>query len=367
MKFIIGGRVIELNQLGDQIDRAFIALHAAYFGGGALDWQEFENASIQFFDLNPKSSTSHDAYFNNFTIIWKSFLAPRNYDEAEQIWRLALSPVLKWEASNQGRRAHKGTAYYLWGMTSLERGDLDRGYTLMHQAVEEDVLTQQQQIPDSPAFALASLNYAKADQAYRQWVLLQANFLSSLQNKYSATYSRIFSLDEFKNRFLVKPPSIDIVFLLAYSVARLMRLSQLPQHSIRSRFSGQLELNILFDITLIIDAAVKTKNSTKRYFIDHAKFLLLKASQPLSIKQLRQINSDFGNNFDATIKDLLDGVYSRPTVPTLNKFQSDVALAYGLRNHGAHDVSSSPVVWQRFLDIQQAVFNVMFGAVDYLY
>jgi len=198
-KFIIGGRTINIASLDQPLDQAFISLHAAYFGNQALDWADFDAAARKFFDANPKPSILHNAYFDNFTIIWSNFLASGNFDEAEHIWDMALAPVLRWERDNPQERIHKGTAYYFWSMTALQRGDLDKGYALAHQAVEEDVLTTGQPVPDTPALALATLNFAKADQAFRDWVVRQARFLNDLQNYYSSVYSRQLTLEDFRS------------------------------------------------------------------------------------------------------------------------------------------------------------------------
>lgn len=366
-RFIIGGRAIEIVALGKDIDKAFIALHAAYFGHQALDWAEFETTAAQFLDANPKPSDIHNAYFNNFTIIWRNFLSSGNFDEAERVWDMALSPVLKWEEVHPGQRAHKGTAYYFWGMTALQRGDLDKGYVLMHQAVEEDVLTMGQAVPDTPALALATLNYAKADQAFKQWVNQQASFLNRGLNHYSAKYVRPFILDDFRNSFLLKPPNIDVVFLLAFAVARLMKITTLPPHSLKSRFAGQLEANVFFDIALVIDSMIHAKNPNDKWFIDHAKYLLAAAGQPITLKFLQDANAAFNADFNAALIGCLDGLPLAPSGIVLTGLQADVGLAYGIRNRCAHDVTSSPAIWERFTDAYQALMNVMFAAVDYLY
>jgi tetratricopeptide (TPR) repeat protein len=366
-RFIIGGRTIDILGLGQPLDQAFISLHAAYFGNQALDWADFESAATQFFDANPKPSDLHNAYFNNFTIVWSSFLSSGNFDEAERVWDKALSPALKWEKAHPKERIHKGTAYYFWAMTALQRGDLDKGYALAHQAVEEDVLTSGQPVPDTPALALATLNYAKADQAFREWVVVQARFLNELQNFYSTIYSRPFTLEDFRNRFLLKPPGVDAVFLFAFALARLMRLSKLPQHALTSRFAGQLEANILFDLTLVIDAAIKAKNPNKWRFIDHAEFLTFSAKDPLPIQSLQHINSAFLSDFQATLEAAVLRTLSLPDGTPLSRLQCDVVAAYGLRNRGAHDVSSVPAIWEHFLEIEQMLMNVLFATVDYLY
>jgi hypothetical protein len=343
-------------------------LHAAYFGRETLKWASFETAALAFFDKFPDPlSGLHDKYFNNFTVIWRSYLHTRNYDAAEDIWSKALSTAFSWEAQNQGKRIHKGTPYYFWGMTALERGDLDKGYALMHQAVTEDTLTHGGQYPTSPAFAFASLNYAEPAQAFRDWLYRQMVYIASRQNAYSSAYSRQFILDNFKDKFLLKPPTVDIGFLFAYTVARLMHLSKLPSHALASRFAAQLEANLLFDLTLVIDGTLKAKNQTEWKFFDHARFLLKAVAQPLTDQELGEINQAFLADFDATLKAILYGTFAIYGTKKLSQAQRDVSLAYGMRNRGAHDVTSAPTVWTQFAAIEQALFNVLYLAVDFLY
>jgi hypothetical protein len=73
-------------------------------------------------------------------------------------------------------------------MTVLLRGDLDHGYLLIHQAVLEDIETSGQPRPNAPGYALVSLNYNRVEQAFRQWVMAQAEFLNVLLDNYNATY-----------------------------------------------------------------------------------------------------------------------------------------------------------------------------------
>ncbi|OGW29644.1 MAG: hypothetical protein A2X59_12855 [Nitrospirae bacterium GWC2_42_7] len=366
MQFIIGGKSIELNTLEPGLDKKFISLHSAYFGHEALSWDDFEVEAIKFFDSCSSKIALHDAYFNNFTVIWDTFISAGKFAEAENIWDMALKPALKWEKTNQAKRIHKGTPYYFWGITVLQRGELDKGYALIHRAVEEDFLTHGKAYIDTSGFALVSLNYVKADQAFRQWVIQQAKFLNTMQNNYSALYGRKFILEDFKDRFLLAPPNVATIFLLAYAVARLMRLSELPAHAFHSSFAGQLEINILFDVVLVIDNAIHAKNPSQRKFINHAEFLLTKANFSLNNAQLGDINEAYNKDFDGTLRTILDGTFSLPNL-TLTTFQRDVAIVYGLRNYGAHNVSSVPTIQERFLEIQQVVMNVLFATVDFLY
>ena len=369
MRFIISGQTIEINSLASDLDKSFISLHEAYFAQGTVNWDEFESAAQAFFDSHPDpKQSSHDDYFNNFTIVWRRFMAARNYDEAERIWQMALSPALSWEVENKGQRIHKGTPYYFWGWTALQRGDLDKAYALMHLAANEDIQTSGQKYPDTPAYAFASLNYEKAFQAFGgDWLVNQMRFLDSRQNQYSATYNRPFKLDDFKSKFLQTPPSVDIGFLFTYTVARLMRLLEVPAPALLTSFASQLEANILFDLALVIDGSIGAKNAGKWGFIHHAEFLLGAVGQPLSEAQLGEINQAFNADFDKALGDILDGQFKLSDNTPLSTAQRDVALAYGMRNRGAHDVSAAPTVWNRFEEIEQALFSVLYMSVDYLH
>jgi hypothetical protein len=374
-KYIIAGRVIPQELLGEDIDHQFYNLHSAFFSNQSIDLTEFEKAAMGFFDANPRPmpSSIHNSYFHNFTPIWHHFLSTRNYVEAEEIWDIALAPVLKWEKTHPTGRIHKGTAFYFWGMTALEHGDLDKGYFLMHQSVEEDVFTQQEEhpnisgLPDSPSLALATLNYAKLDQAYRIWVTKQAQFVIEQLSKYSSQYSRIFSIDDFRLKFLLNPPSVDIIFIFAFALARINKLYSFPPYITKSRFAGQLQANALFDIVLVIDALIKQKSPNKRDFKVLAKFLSDKTGQPLSELELGEINGNFNDHFDNTLDSAISGTLLLPSGKQLTRLQFEIAVVYGLRNHIAHDISSVPTILKRYKEIVQIVMNILFASVDYLY
>lgn len=367
MNFIIGGQTIPINGLGGSIDDQFIALHSAYIGNGTLSWSDFEKASFAFFDAHHADHALHDAYFNNFTFIWNRFLASREYEKAQEYWSMALGPALKWESTKSGKRIHKGTPYYFWGMTAILSGDLDKGYSLMHQAVDEDTKSAGKPVPHSPAFLLVSLDYANPHQAFRPWLLKQMMYLDARQNSYSKTYNRSFQLKDFRTKFLLSPPSLDIVFSFAFTVGRLMRLSDVPNHLLWNPFAGQLQTNLLFDLIQIIDAAILFKNPKQDKFSQHVEHLLSIVGAGITGNELGEVNQAKSADFGKTVQELLDGTFTLHDGTILSRTQSDVALAYAIRNRGAHDVSSAPMINQRFHEIEQAMLNVLYLTVDFLY
>ena len=243
----------------------------------------------------------------------------------------------------------------------------------MHQSVEEDVLTQKEEnpkssgLPDSPSLALATLNYAKLDQAYRVWVTRQAQFVFDQLNQYSSQYSRNFNNEDFRSRFLLNPPSVDIIFIFAFALARINKLYSFPPHITQSRFAGQIQANALFDIVLVIDALIKEKSPKKGMFKVLAKFLSDKTGQPLSELELGEINGLYNHDFDKTLDAAISGTLLLSSGKQLTRLQSDIAVVYGLRNHIAHDISSVPTILKRYKEIVQIVMYILFTTVDYLY
>jgi len=381
--FLLNGREIKLEALSPQLDATFEKLHAAYYGNTPMSWDELAAAASQFFDDNIGNWGAHDAYFNNFTVIWRDLLANDRHTTAERLWSQALQPAWQWEQT-RSQRLHKGTPYYFWAMTSLLHGDIDRGYLLSHQALQEDVDSSGQQTPDTPGYALISLNYTKDNQAFRQWVTDQAAYLNGFLTDYNNTHHRTLKLEDVKRRFLDQPPSTETVFLFTYTLARFMNIARLPKTATTNQFAGQLEINLLFDLTLVIEEAIKEKNPAKRQannkkltFVHQGDYLLTSAGHPLHIVDeagdpvagpaLRCTNKLFDDDFDAALLAALDGTLAVPPNAALNRLQSDVELAYGIRNHASHNADSSPVIWNRFGEVQQALFRVFFAAIEHLY
>ena len=366
-KVIIGRQEIIIRALGQPVDSAFDRLHEAYFGRRPLPWPELEAAALGLFAARPADWAAHNDYFNNFTVIWQDLLNAGKYRDAECLWRTALDAALKWERSNPTLRIHKGTPYYFWSMTALLHDDVDGGYLLAHQALQEDIKTSQQPRPSMPAYWLVSLNYSEVHQAFQHWLQKQAQFLDSLLSNYKTQFGSSIMLKDVKRRFLDTPPTVDALFLLTYTLARLMRLTNAPNHLTVNPFAGQLELNILFDLALVIDNSIKPKNSPHQEFIRHAEYLLGVAGRPLTNAQLREINGQFKSDFDVTVQSALDARLTLPDGTALDRLQSDVALVYGLRNYGAHNTSTVPTVWSRFMEVQQSAFRTLFATIEYMY
>lgn len=370
LQFVINGQVLAIDDLDPETNQAFVQLHLAYFGGHVCEWRDFEAAAQAFFSKTQSEDSScekHDTFFSNVARIWRHVLQSGQVDAAELLWRMALRPALDWEEQNRDSFIHKGTPFYFWGMTCILRGDLDRGYALMHRSVEEDCRRWKTDCPDTPGFALATLNYAKVDQAFRAWVVAQAQGLETIIDEYNKLHGRKLSLDRVRGRFLSTPENRDTVFLLVYTLARLSHLQRVPDYALHSDFAGQLEMNLLFDITLVIDAAVKQKNQSKSKFIEHAAFVANREKLGVGEAKLAEVNTECGNDFDKTLERMLKGSFTFGDGSSLSGRALDLATAYAVRNRGAHNVAAVKTVWQNFDDVKQKLFNALFLVVEALY
>src|SRR5713101_774922 len=368
MEFLMGGQVLRINDLSPAMNKAFIALHGAYLGDQPYDLGDFEREALAYFDQTAGNPSAHDRFFNAFTIIWQAHLDRENLAAAESLWAdIALRQALLWEKQNPGKFIHKGTPFYFWGMTAIIRGELDKGYALMHQALDEDARTSGLRIPQPPAFAFATLNYAEVAQTFRAWVLNLARFLDQQLTAYRTNTGGRLTLQDFNQHFLLNAPSVDTIFLFSYCVGRLFFLARIPQHALMSEFAGQLETNLLFDIALVIDAAIRGKNPSEWKFRDDIALLSNRAKLALGRKQLGWVNRAMLKDFDATLSSLIMGSFRFRDGTAPGNLERDLAITYGIRNRGAHSVSSAPTLWQRFDDIQRAVFNALFLTVEVLY
>lgn len=352
------------------MDVAFDHLYAAFFEKGLLAVDDdFKTSAFQYFDSFVNSvhaPAAHDHYFNCFTQIWNTLMASGRLDVAERVWELAFKPVQEWEHAHSGELIDKGTLCYFWGATALLRGNLDRGYLLIHQSVEEDSRTSGQQIPLTPSYALVSLDYEKPDQAFQSWVLEQASFLEGFVDDYVSTHKQPLTIDDVKRKFLNNPPNLDAIFQLTFAVARLHGISGLPDQAKHNPFAGQIQLNLLFDLLLVIDVAIRKFNPTEKDFSKQEMFLLKRAGHSLAQADFEEVHRQFKSDFEAALQAALDGTLKAHSL-TLDRLQCDVHLAYELRNLGAHEVEIVPTIWKDFDRIQRAVFRSFCATVDFLY
>jgi hypothetical protein len=140
----------------------------------------------------------------------------------------------------------------------------------------------------------------------------------------------------------------------------------LPSQAKRNRFAGQIQLNLLFDLLLVIDVACREINPAERDFSKQELFLLKSAGHSLSQSDFQEAHRQFSLDFEASLLAALDATLISGSSP-LDRLQRDVHLAYELRNRGAHEVDTCAAIWEDFDRVQRAIFRVLCATVDFLY
>jgi hypothetical protein len=365
--FIVRGQTFSIEALDSALDEEFVALHAAFLGSSTCQWASFSAAAHAYFSKPMVGGHQHGLFFNNFTILWRHFLGAGQFDAAEAIWRMACDIAWAWESSNNGKLIHKGTPYYFWGMTAILRGDLDRGYALMHQALEEDVRVSGNPFPDTPALALVTMNAQKMEQVAHDWVARKAAIADRFLMAYRRSSGRNLDFGLLNSRFLQRPPNRHTVYSLSYVLGRLVKLSEAPSQVLGSGFAAQLNMELISRLLQVIESSIKAKDPADNTFLPLAVHLLQAAKLPLTQADLQHVNEEAQKDFEGTVRDLLDGKFTLPTRGTASGLSRDLAIAYACRNYGAHQLTPSATLLKRIDEIRQAVFNVLFITVEALY
>lgn len=320
--------------------------------------------------LERQGHKSQDTFFNLLAPIWLNYDWTYMSQEAEKFWERMWNNVHEAETSNKVR-IHKGSIFYYWANTALRKGDIDRGFFLIHQAFEEDKETHKSSCPDTPSFKTATMNYEDDHQFLFGYVNELKDYLGKKILIYNHIFSRNFSLINFYYKFQSRPPDVDLIFSFAHTLARMMHIDQYPWFYTENDFAGLYYMNLLFNIILVIDSAIhsKMKNPDDWQYFKLANHLLIESqinvNEPQNQKHLTVINKE--KDIEKLINQLLGTTFSFKDKHKPSKLECEVYLSYKLRNFSAHNIRIVPSLWRRYPEIQQVIFNVLFLVVETLY
>jgi hypothetical protein len=360
-----------IEDLGILMNEQFQKLYNYYFSGKGFERSRFESESLNFFNHN-NSINDLDRYFNNFTPLWQFLLEQGSFFNAEQLWEIAVSISKKWEEENQNRKIHKGAGYYFWAVTCILKEDLEKGFLLMHQALEEDRKNvNPTNIQSTPAYSFVILDYEQQNQFFRKKVLEMAKFVEQKLNNYETSRNGKLTMAEFKVKFLQNPGLIELVFLFVFELFHLKKLlSENRQGLTQNIYGSMLMVQSIFTFSLLIDNIIKNKyiiqdpNKQQR-FMDLLIFLSGKANLKLDKSKMQKINKMSTRDFYHTLDYLLN---SHPVFkPKLQAIEEDISIIYGFRNSAAHKIRDRPYIHGNFNEIVNRLFNVFFLAIDKLY
>ncbi len=356
-----------------ELDQIFAELNTCYYLGKqkllfSIFSQSIEEAVNKYFKAG-QSVAEHDSFFGRFTPIWMDLVQKRRFFEAISLWDTALLFSYKWEKHNKPNKIHKGTPYYFLGVTAIFNNELENGFLLMHQALEEDRRQSPITIPKTPAYFFVTLDYKQQNQFFKPKVEEISNYLSTKIVMYQKTRGGTLTLDQFKTKFLENPDLTEEVFLFVYVLFQIHKMIFATDKRLKKNtFSALIQTRILSNLCLIFDKVVENKNpdkgTRKLYISDEIRYLsTLLSTSVINEAAVGTINGSFITNFSTTIIEILTSRYG----VRLSKQENDFALAYGIRNFGAHRIEDQPVIYENFPGLSQRLMNALFFAVEKLY
>jgi hypothetical protein len=334
-----------------------------------------------FFDQNIDNYNAHNWFFDQFITIWNFFLNQRRFKSAEYVWEKALKFSYEWQEKNPNKKIHKGTPYYFCGVTCILNADLEKGFLLMHQALEEDKRTLQSDAPQTPAYYFVTLDYENQKQFFRPKVEEIAKFVDEKLNTYRSLKRGALTLSDFKSKFLENLALREVVFYFVFTIFNLKKLTQeIDKKLTENVFGSLLQGNTILDLCLIVENVIRKQikyNWPKPKNELTMRNLLTQMSKELSLNLHRgskgskdnnfgKLNIDF-KDFSKTLKELLSSQYHFQDGATLQPIEEDLAITYGFRNFGAHKIEDQPVIYKKFDEISGRILNALFFSVEKLY
>jgi hypothetical protein len=324
-------------------------------------------------DADPGAAT--DWFFNHIGTIWEWLLRARQYDLSECLWQEAIGIARRWEQQNQPRLLHKGTPFYFWGGTAVLRGNVRKGFLLIHAALVEDKRKhyRQDEDPDTPARKFVTLDARTDAQALRDLVKTGTNELEKRLAKYRAVSGSNLQFSDMQSRYATQHDVREIVFIFTMTVFEAITLREsFQQVGAGAEFGAQLAANCLFDLCQVVEESIRVKNPNGHTFKSHADFLSQWFGWPRNYSPLDDINKQQNTNFDATVRALITntavaGMPVHRRRPPVCSLERDLWLTYVLRNSTAHSLASRVILQKHFNVIYQCVLNTLFAVVDNLY
>lgn len=329
----------------------------------------FRTYANEYFDRN-RTPANHNRFFESFTRIWLFLISRRHYFKAVKLWQFALSLAFDWQSRNKPNKIHKGTPYYFAGVTGILNNELENGFLSFHQAMKEDQRLSDRRTPQAPALWFATLDSTRQDQFFRPKIEQIATYLSERIDKYSSYRGGSLGLNDFRRRFLRRRVLKEEVFYFVYLMFKLRKL-EVETHKILKKniFSSLLHARILFDFCLVSDKIIEHRNpdrlrpNARLAFRNEIEFLTRRRLLSFNSSIFHALNRDFNRDFGSTVYSILFGRSYR----NLSGIEKDFALAYGIRNFGAHKMHNQPVLYNRMIEVTQSILNTIFFAVEKLY
>jgi hypothetical protein len=375
---------VEIDDCGNDMNSQFLNYYKyRYFESDEFDRIKFNEEASKFLIQN---NENYIKFFRNLSFILQLPTVDK-YIIDEKTLCFALDVVKEFENKNTTVKIHKGSPYHMLGISYISKGEILKGFLLVHQALTEDIRIGHKNGAALPLLTLDSQN-AKAGKT----LLIEAEkFINEKLTKYSAKYSVLkkgnLTFNDFRSKFLVREDIQDIVFQFVYTAFRLKEMVDIDKELMQNDFAALSQKDIIFDFCTIIENIIKTqnkypnKNLSEQTLSPLLEFLSKKASLIIHEKDskgfnsLNKINGLSNKDFHNALGRLLNSNYKSChkewcsfSLGFANKtaIDEDLLITFILRN-SVHEIKSWPIIYQNFETIIERILNSLFFSIEELY
>jgi hypothetical protein len=330
--------------------------------------KDFIRHSIEYFDNVVISPGIADAYYNKFTRLWGFYVQLGMWDASESIWTIILSITRKIEQSVGP--IHKGTLFYFAAASAIFSGNIDKGFVLMHRALEEDKRSRGPNYSDCPSCHFVKMDSTHLNQFLLSDVRQSSKLLEYDLSEYKKRGYPSFTYNDFYLKFLDRPLLEEIVFSFVHCYYRIRNLTDHNLILIEPcNFSALLEMQMLANICLIVDSVIPSYyNITANNNDWKMHYRITQMIQILNMQNrnnwLSDIKTKFNNNISRTIQNLIMEKFQYNDGSLATAYECDLGLAYCLRNYSAHNVRAQVTIHENYPEIVGCVMNALFFVIQ---
>jgi hypothetical protein len=315
-----------------------------------------------------------DHLFGYYGGTWGQMLGDGLYAHCAKLWITICRLIWDWE-SDHDAKLHKGTPYHFLAQTLLQIGDIDTGFTLVFNAIEEDKRTHSEVgDPEGYKSAPAYMFVTSVDNPNNSMYHLISEAIIQLQ-RYFDDYNHELGGNmnplDFDNKFLHEPSLREVAFFFTYTLHQLIKQEKMTRPELlQNEFSKLRNLDFIFNLCLIVDRVLAKKYSTRpkdtiannvlNYCQDK---LSVQEADPSRLKS--NLNVNFDNGPDEVVPVLLNYNLSYKGQPA-SKEMTALVLTWYLRNYGGHNIKGQQALITEFPNIVKRIIYVLFMAIEAL-
>lgn len=307
--------------------------------------------------------------FEQFTGLWKYYLLHERQMMGTKLWQHVCRMTWSWEKQNSAL-VHKGTPYFFLGANQLMQGNLDNAFLFIHNAMEEDIryssqLKDQNFYRTMPAYLFSSLIADNPKNYLYPYVHNAKQKIESFIQTHNSLLSDKFSYSDFDSKFLKNNDLEETKFFFVYNLFTIMNHDIIDTVELRkNEFSKLRNLDVIFNLCLIIDEVMKHKTG-KKYISDSAIYFCdnhFGEKEALDIYKSLSFESDFEN----AVQKCLSLTYSFNS-RSVSKEVLLLILAWGLRNFGGHKIEAKQLFVDEYQNITEKLMSVLFLTLEKIY